>query len=456
MSNESTVNNSTAISRSGNTAMLNDDAQTKITGILVDKAEIDMSTYYTYKITPQARAQKRGETFIAAGFTFRNEDTEETQKEIWSDLYNDIAEQIYRADIRESENTTQPTNTSTQPGGSTITGTGVGTGTDLEFVKIAAKNAATRDAQVKANVKGGKVDNITVVSEEPQLLSVIGTWKVTTTVRGTFIEKQTVQDKYPRGYKVTNITFEYTQVDPDRPKSETPTPSVTPAPVATNTELKQTRYLPEFSYTKPKSTSGGELVVKKTGDEYKGTYIKTTDNKYYSGDKPEDNGEELVDITPQYLEDLQPLVTNIPGLLKGFFKFKPKKGDSRKGITQRFFIQPKTTQKISEVDLDTYTQAQNQLVNYNFAQVDWNIKGPAEDTMFNGYPYEGAASKNKKAIQALESQMPGISTFITNYSELVEEPVSKVDTALQSQIIKVEDPLTELDNSRKANFDLRK
>ncbi len=197
MSNESTVNNSTAISRSGNTAMLNDDAQTKITGILVDRAEIDMSTYYTYKITPQAQAQKRGETFIAAGFTFRNGDTEETQKEIWSDLYNDIAEQIYRADIRESENTTQPTNTSTQPGGSTVTGTGVGTGTDLEFVKIAAKNAATRDAQVKANVKGGKVDNITVVSEEPQLLSVIGTWKVTTTVRGTFIEKQTVQDKYP-------------------------------------------------------------------------------------------------------------------------------------------------------------------------------------------------------------------------------------------------------------------
>jgi hypothetical protein len=151
-----------------------------------------------------------------------------------------------------------------------------------------------------------------------------------------------------------------------------------------------------------------------------------------------------------------PQVVNIPGLLKGFFKFKPKKGDSRRGITQRFFIQPKTTQKISEVDLDTYTQAQNQLINYNFAQVDWIIKGPAEDQNFNGYLYEGAASKNQKAIQALESQMPGISTFVTNYSELVEEPVSKVDTALESQIIKVEDPLTELDNSRKANFDLRK
>jgi hypothetical protein len=221
-------------------------------------------------------------------------------------------------------------------------------------------------------------------------------------------------------------------------------------------KLKQPRYMPEFSYTKPKSTSGGEFAVKKTGDEYKGFYIKTTDNKYFSGTKPEDNGVELEKITPEYYEDLMPLIVNIPGLLKGFFKPTVKKGDKEKGKIQRFFIQPKTTGKISEVDKQTYHQSTKQLVNYNFVQVDWIIKGPAEDKLINGYPFEGAASKNKKAINALEPQMPGISTFITDYSELVEEPVIKADTVLESQIIKVEDPLTELDNSRKANFDLRK
>lgn len=234
-----------------------------------------------------------------------------------------------------------------------------------------------------------------------------------------------------------------------------PPPPSAPTPVAKDEKLKQPRYLPEFSYTKPKSTPGGEFVIKKTGDEYKGFYIKTADKKYYSGKKPEDNGEELQEITPNYLEDLQPLAAIIPGLLKGFFKPKVKKGDSERGKTQRFFIQPKTTQKISEVDKQTYYQAQNQLVNYNFAQVDWNIKGPANDQMINGYPFEGAASKNKKAIQALESQMPGISTFVTNYSELVEEPVIKKDLALDSQTTVVEDPLTKLENDRKANFDLR-
>ena len=151
-----------------------------------------------------------------------------------------------------------------------------------------------------------------------------------------------------------------------------------------------------------------------------------------------------------------PLVALIPGLLKGFFKPKLKKGDSEKGKTQRFFIQPKTTQKILEVDKQTYHQAQKQLVNYNFAQTDWIIKGPAENQIINWYPYEGAASKNKKAIQALEKTIPGISTFITDYSLLVEELAVKSDTSLQSATTVVEDPQTQLDNSRKANFDLRK
>ena len=52
--------------------------------------------------------------------------------------------------------------------------------------------------------------------------------------------------------------------------------------------------------------------------------------------------------------------------------------------------------------------------------------------------------------------MPGISTFITDYSLLVEELVVKSDTSLQSATTVIEDPQTQLDNSRKANFDLRK
>ena len=84
------------------------------------------------------------------------------------------------------------------------------------------------------------------------------------------------------------------------------------------------------------------------------------------------------------------------------------------------------------------------------------IKGPAEDKVFNGYPFEGAESKNKKTILALEKQIPGISTFIKDYKFLVEDPASFDQVELGTQVVIEKDLQTGIDNSRKANFDLRK
>jgi hypothetical protein len=76
--------------------------------------------------------------------------------------------------------------------------------------------------------------------------------------------------------------------------------------------------------------------------------------------------------------------------------------------------------------------------------------------MFGQYKYEGAESRNKRTIQDLEKQVPGISTFITDYKYLVQEPVVVDKQATTSQTIVEEDPTVQLDNSRKANFDTRK
>jgi len=150
-----------------------------------------------------------------------------------------------------------------------------------------------------------------------------------------------------------------------------------------------------------------------------------------------------------------PAAITVAGLLVGFFKPKLKKGDREKGVTKRYFIQDKRTNKIIETDLETYQESRS-LPSKRFETADWIIKGPAEDKLINGYPFEGAASKNKKTIQALESQMPGISAFVTDYSLLVEEPVNPKENELSSQTIVVEDSLVALENSRKANFDSRK
>ena len=75
--------------------------------------------------------------------------------------------------------------------------------------------------------------------------------------------------------------------------------------------------------------------------------------------------------------------------------------------------------------------------------------------MFGKYPYEGAESKNRKAIQALEKTMPGISTFVTDYKYLVEEPVVVQPQDLTSETLIELNLKTQIDNNRKANFDTR-
>lgn len=217
------------------------------------------------------------------------------------------------------------------------------------------------------------------------------------------------------------------------------------------------RYIPEGRYKKPESTVGGEFTELESGEPYKGFYIETYKGKYYAGKTPEEGGVELV--KEKKIADQIALLgivgAIIPGLLAGFFKKKLSPFEKSKGVTKRNFIQDKDNNKIIETDSDTFEQAKQVLVNNRFAQIDWITKGPAEDTMFGKYPFEGAASKNRKTILALEKDMPGISLFVTNYSLYVEEPVSVEQNQLTSETEVERDVLVELENSRKARFDTK-
>lgn len=225
---------------------------------------------------------------------------------------------------------------------------------------------------------------------------------------------------------------------------------------------KQEKYLPQTRVSKTKSTPGGEFVLKGTEDFYKGSYVETFDGKYYAGQSLASKGTELEKVATLGKEDNLiggVVTTTLPvllTLLQRVFKKTPTVQEKERGVAKRYFIQDKKNNKIIETDKENYIIAQQQLKNRVFAETDWIIKGPAEDKIINGYPYEGAASKNKKAIQALESQIPGISTYITNYSELVEEPVTPQEIEKNTEILFEQDPVIVLENSRKANFDTRK
>ncbi len=217
-------------------------------------------------------------------------------------------------------------------------------------------------------------------------------------------------------------------------------------------------FAPRTTYTNPKSTAGGEYREKLTGKDYRGFYIRNNRNQYFAGKSPEDKGVELekVEKSSTLLQQIAPVgMSLLLMIFKKLFKPTITSGQSKSGILPRYFVQDKTNNKIAETDKQSYQEAQL-IPTVRTATTDWIIKGPTEDTTINGYPYEGAASKNKKAIQALESQMPGISTYVTDYSYLVQDPAANQKPVLSTSTEVQKDPQTQLENDRKANFDLKK
>jgi len=218
-------------------------------------------------------------------------------------------------------------------------------------------------------------------------------------------------------------------------------------------------YQPKTRVSKPKNTTGGEFVEKESQKPYKGQYVKDFKNRYFAGSSIEANGVELEKVKSDniYVNTLTTAGLGLLAtLLKGIFNKKPTQADKDKGTTKRYFVQDKNNKKITETSKDLYQQAKNLLPNSRFVEMDWIIKGPAENKNFNGYPFEGAASKNKKAIKALESQIPGISTYITDYSYLVQDPTADQKPVLSTTTETQKDPAVQLENDRKAHFDLRK
>jgi hypothetical protein len=215
-------------------------------------------------------------------------------------------------------------------------------------------------------------------------------------------------------------------------------------------------YIAEGSYKKAKFTPGLTYVVMDTRKRYIGFYIEDSRGRFYSGKAPGDKSVRLEKVELKVPEGLKAgLKKAAMALAAGLAAKVISSLERQKGKTKRYFVQNKTTQKISETDKATYEQAKTDLPNSTFMEVDWELTGPAEDQMFGDYKYIGAATKNKATIMAAESQMKGISTFITDYSYLVEDPVSIQKPQIDSNTALSIDPELELENDRKANFDTR-
>ena len=355
----------------GNSATLDDDDKTVITGTTEVLPEVEMADHYETRVSMTVKAIKNGETYIKGGSTLYHSTTEQQQSGMWDELYAKVAQDIYASDV--------------------------------------------------------------------EVISGLG------------------EKRNGVGYKVKQKSFKITTVAADRPKEQPkqtpPPPTKEPAPPPQSVKKEPVMYQPSTRVSKPKSTKGGEYIEKVSGKDYKGPYIKAYKNKYYAGSNLDQNGVELVPAGIGGSQIITPALALLFASIQGFFNKTLSSADKERGITKRYFMQTKIDNKIVEVSKSNYQQAQLALPNQNFATVDWIIKGPAEDKNFNGYPFEGAESKNKKAIEALEKQIPGISTFIKDYKYLVEDPAIYQKPELSSEVVVIKDLQTDVDNSRKANFD---
>lgn len=165
--------------------------------------------------------------------------------------------------------------------------------------------------------------------------------------------------------------------------------------------------LPRSKHSEPRHTPGKEFTL--DGKEYRGWYVETFEKRYFTGKVPDTNSKEIFPI-----QEIQPQ-QNL--FIEQQITVSQSERDS--GILRRYIIQKISNRKIIEVTKESY----NQLISrptYRGAIIEWIIKGPAEDRIFNGYPYFGAAHKNKETVSKLEKGILGITNFFKDYSEFVE------------------------------------
>lgn len=177
-------------------------------------------------------------------------------------------------------------------------------------------------------------------------------------------------------------------------------------------------FLPKSKYSQAKHTPGSEFVLE--GREYRGWYVKTFRNEYYTGKEITSESKKLIKITDD--DNLGEVPLTSANLYTDTFTpeiVEPTARERGNTFFTRYFLQDKRSKKIIEVSLRKFNDFQN-ITYIASAKLKWILQGPSENLIINGYQYTGAEQKNREATQALETTIPGISSYIKDYSKFVE------------------------------------
>ena len=117
-----------------------------------------------------------------------------------------------------------------------------------------------------------------------------------------------------------------------------------------------------------------------------------------------------------------------PGLknksTEAFYYPKPTEEDYIQGSFRRYFLQDVRNSEIKEITSETYKSIADKGY-YRRTKLEWNLLGPSEDEIVNGYSYPGAVARNRDVVLQAEEAIPGITEFLSDLKQFVVEEASK-------------------------------
>ena len=168
-------------------------------------------------------------------------------------------------------------------------------------------------------------------------------------------------------------------------------------------------YIPKSKYSTPKHTPGDEFTL--NGKNYIGWYIQLSTGEYYTGKVFNASAKKLISST-----ETTPMT---PYLSFISVNAVPSVNDRANSKWTRYFLQDQRNKQIIEVDKLKYN-AFSAKPYVTRSTVEWELKGPVENKVIDGYQYYGAAHQNRVKVEELEKSIPGISSFIKDYGQFVE------------------------------------
>ncbi len=149
------------------------------------------------------------------------------------------------------------------------------------------------------------------------------------------------------------------------------------------------------------------------GTFYEGPMHKDELGRFKTGAAPSIDSLQLIE-DPDEITDEQILEQEFFSSIENL----PTPSDYKTGFMKRYFLKDTITNKIIEVNRNFYRKDRKAKELYiQKLIIKWVITKPVKDIFNQGYVFEGAATRNKKAVMKANLEMKGIIDYISDYAK---------------------------------------